>query len=129
MSLLEGVFARGDRRLGQVIHRAWQLGCRFDAWSDHFSYDKWLRAFKESELDPHLFAHRQRPLDEPLPWAHIDTGVSLAFLKREYLRTLEDGDETPDCHYSCNLCGLESRLPQCRKKRDELTSSSQPEAA
>ncbi len=129
MSLLEGVLARGDRRLGQVIHRAWQLGCRFDAWSDHFSYDKWLRAFKESELDPHLFAHRQRPLDEPLPWAHIDTGVSLAFLKREYLRTLEDGDETPDCHYRCNLCGLESRLPQCRKKRDELTSSSQPEAA
>ncbi len=106
-SLLEAVMARGDRRLGKVIKRAWELGCKFDAWSEHFRYDKWLQAFKESGLEPGFYANRERSLDETLPWGHIDTGVSEEFLKREYQRAIA-GEETPDCRdNACNNCGLE----------------------
>ena len=121
VSLLEAVFSRGDRRLGKVIHRAWQLGCTFDAWSEHFDYSSWLQAFDEAGLEPGFYAHRERPLDELLPWAHIDTGVTTAFLKREYQRAIEDR-ETPDCRYNtCSVCGLEHRLPDCQQKRKQLT--------
>ncbi len=118
-SLLEAVLARGDRRLGRVIYTAWRLGCVFDSWSDCFSFDKWQRAFDETGLEPGFYAHRQRALDELLPWSHIDTGVSAAFLKREWQRSLE-ARETPDCrHDSCNACGLESHQPACPKIRKE----------
>lgn len=116
VSLLEAVFSRGDRRLGKVIHRAWQLGCTFDAWSEHFDYARWLQAFDEAGLEPGFYAHRERPLDELLPWAHIDTGATAAFLKREYQRAIEDR-ETPDCRYhACHTCGLEQRHPDCQQK-------------
>jgi hypothetical protein len=96
-----------------VILRAWTLGCRFDAWSEHFKYDNWLKAFDDAGLDPAFYAHRERALDEILPWAHIQTGISDDFLKEEYRRTLE-GEETPDCRVSpCNACGLEG-LEICR---------------
>jgi radical SAM family uncharacterized protein len=115
-SLLEATLSRGDRRLGKVIYRAWQLGSTFDAWSEHFSYENWLRAFNESGLEPSFYAHRVRPLNELLPWAHIDIGVTTAFLKREYQRALE-GKETPDCRYKgCNACGLERWQPDCQRK-------------
>lgn len=121
VSLLEAILSRGDRRLGQVIHRAWQLGCTFDAWSEHFDYAKWLRAFNEAGLEPGFYANRERPLDELLPWAHIDVGVSAAFLKSEYQRALK-GEETADCrHKACNACGLERWLPECRQKRQRST--------
>ena len=84
VSLLEATMSRGDRRLGKVIHRAWQLGARFDSWSEHFNYEIWLRAFSEAGLEPGFYAKRQRPLDAPLPWAHIDSGLSLSSLKRAY---------------------------------------------
>ncbi len=119
-SLLEAVLARGDRRLGEVIHRAWQLGCTFDAWSERFSYEKWLQAFNETGLAPSFYAHRHRSSDELLPWAHIDVGVSPAFLKQEYQRTLER-QETPDCSQgSCNACGLEQWQSECQKKYQQL---------
>ena len=115
-SLLEAVLSRGDRRLGKVIYRAWQLGSTFDAWGEHFNYAHWLDAFGEAGLEPGFYAHRQRSLDELLPWAHIDAGVTAAFLKREYQRATE-GKETPDCRYqSCNACGLEQWQPICQQK-------------
>jgi radical SAM family uncharacterized protein len=116
VSLLEAVLSRGDRRLGKVIYRAWQLGSTFDAWDEYFNYENWFRAFNESGLEPGFYAHRERPLDEPLPWAHIDMGVTIAFLKQEYQRAIEDR-ETPDCrNKACNACGLERWQPDCQQK-------------
>jgi hypothetical protein len=116
VSLLEAVLSRGDRQLGKVIYRAWQLGSTFDAWSEHFNYGNWLDAFEETGLEPSFYAQRERPLDEPLPWAHIDVGVTTAFLKQEYQRAIE-GIETPDCRYkACNACGLERWQPDCQRK-------------
>jgi radical SAM superfamily enzyme YgiQ (UPF0313 family) len=121
VSLLEAVLSRGDRRLGKVIYRAWQLGSTFDAWDEHFNYENWLRAFNETGLKPEFYAQRERALDEPLPWAHIDVGVTTAFLKREYQRAL-DNRETPDCRVgACNTCGLERWQPQCRQKHQRLS--------
>jgi len=124
-SLLEGVLSRGDRRLAEVILRAWQKGCKFDAWSEHFSYGRWEEAFSECGLDPYFYACRERPLDELLSWAHIDTGVSTAFLKREYERTIV-GKETPNCGTGpCNVCGLQDRQDDCRRKYLELGAASE----
>ncbi len=115
-SLLEATLSRGDRRLGKVIHRAWELGCKFDAWTEHLNYGNWLRAFADAGLDPGFYAHRERPLDEILPWSHIDTGVTDDFLKREFQRARE-GLDTPDCRNSpCNSCGLEE-LENCANRR------------
>jgi len=120
-SLLEAALSRGDRRLGQVIYHAWQLGSTFDAWDERFNFENWLRAFSESGLDPGFYAQRQRPLDELLPWAHIDVGVTADFLKREYQRA-QDGKETADCRSkACNACGLEKYQPSCRQKYQQAT--------
>lgn len=123
LSLLEAALSRGDRRLGKVIYHAWKLGSTFDAWNEHFNYENWLRAFAESGLEPDFYAQRQRALDELLPWAHIDVGITAAFLKREYQRAME-GRETPDCrHNACNACGLEQRHPACQQKHLRLKKS------
>jgi radical SAM superfamily enzyme YgiQ (UPF0313 family) len=114
-SLLEAVLSRGDRRLGKVIHHAWQTGCRFDAWHERFRYENWLRAFDKAGLDPGFYAYRPRPLDELLPWSHIDVGVNPDYLKQEYQRTFE-GKKTPDCQLRCNACGLEKWQPICQDK-------------
>jgi len=122
LSLLEAVFSRGDRRLGKVIYRAWKLGSTFDAWSEQFNYENWLHAFDETGLEPGFYAHRERPLDELQPWAHIDVGITTAFLKREYQRAI-DGRGTPDCRYqACNVCGLERWQPDCQKKLSETAT-------
>jgi len=116
ISLLEAALSRGDRRLGKVIYGAWKLGSTFDAWNEHFNYQNWLDAFAQSGLEPSFYAQRERSLDELLPWAHIDVGVTSAFLKREYQRTIK-GEETPDCRYnSCNACGLERWQTACQQK-------------
>jgi len=123
ISLLEATMSRGDRRLGKVIYRAWKSGCTFDAWGERFKYENWLNAFEEAGLTPSFYAQRQRPLDELLPWAHIDMGVTTAFLKREYQRAIE-GKTTPDCrHNACNTCGLERWLPACQQKYQKLSQS------
>jgi radical SAM superfamily enzyme YgiQ (UPF0313 family) len=114
-SLLEAVISRGDRRVGRVIYRAWRMGAVFDGWSEHFNFGIWKQAFEEEGLEPYFYAQRERSLEEPLPWGHIDTGVSTDFLKREYKRALE-GRETPDCRSSsCNACGLEKTVDLCKK--------------
>ncbi len=116
ISLLEAALSRGDRRTGQVIYRAWKLGARFDAWSEHFNFGTWERAFAESGLHPDFYARRQRPLDELLPWSHIDVGLTPAFLKHEYRCAMECLD-TPDCRLSeCSACGLQRWYPECQRK-------------
>jgi len=115
-SLLEAALSRGDRRIGRVIHDAWKSGSAFDAWDERFNYQNWLDAFAKSGLEPGFYAHRERSLDELLPWSHIDAGVSPDFLKREYRRSLK-GEETPDCRqHPCNACGLERWQKDCRQK-------------
>ena len=123
VSLLEAALSRGDRRLGKVIYRAWQLGSTFDAWSECFNYGNWLRAFEEVGLSPEFYAQRERHLDELLSWDHIDAGVTTDFLKREYQRAI-DSSETPDCRYhACITCGLERWQPACQQKRQSLAKA------
>jgi radical SAM family uncharacterized protein len=115
-SLLEAVISRGDRKIGKVIHRAWQLGCTFDAWSEHFKWENWLQAFNECRLDPDFYARRERSLDEILPWSHINIGLTTAYLKREYQKALKC-EETGDCRYEgCNICGFENIFPVCQSR-------------
>ena len=110
---VEAALSRGDRRVGAAIYRAWKLGCRFDAWSEHFSYENWLQAFEDCGLSIADYAGRARSLDEPLPWSHIATGVSQQYLKREHSRTVS-GELTPDCRTEmCNGCGLQSWEADC----------------
>jgi radical SAM-linked protein len=104
-SLMEAVFSLGDRSLWRVVQRGHELGCRFDGWTEQFRFDRWTRAFAEVGIDPKAIAHRPRALDEPLPWDHIDAGVSKRFLQREYRKALEVRG-TPDCHVApCSACG------------------------
>jgi len=115
-SLLEAVVSRGDRRIGKVILRAWQLGCSFDAWSEHFNFAKWRQAFDECGIDPAFYAQRERALDEILPWSHIDIGITTSFLKREYQKALK-GEETVDCRFEgCNVCGFEKSFSTCQER-------------
>lgn len=122
-SLLEAILSRGDRRLGKAIHRAWELGCTFDAWSECFNYEIWRQAFDDCGLDPSFYAHRERPLTELLPWAHIHSGVSAAFLRREYQRT-KRGKDTEDCrHGPCTVCGFQTQYEGCQRKYEDLLAS------
>ena len=115
-SLLEATLSRGDRRLGRVIYRAWQEGCIFDAWSELFHFDRWMEAFQAEGLDPGFYAYRERPMDEVLPWSHLDAGVTPAFLQREYARAMA-ASTTPDCHYGdCSTCGLHRFSIECRSR-------------
>ncbi len=105
-AILEAAFSRGDRRLGAVIRRAWEAGARFDAWNDHFRFDLWMAAFAAERLDPAWYAQRDIPLDETLPWAHLDGGVTDAFLQEEWTRS-RDEKTIPDCHWdACYDCGV-----------------------
>ena len=105
VSYLEAVFARGDRRLGSVLKRAHQKGCRFDGWHEHFDYEKWLQSFEELGIDPDFYALRERTYDEILPWDFIDIGVTKAYLMKEHQRALEE-IKTPYCREACSNCGI-----------------------
>ena len=101
---LEGVLARGDRRVSQAIYKAYKAGCMFDSWSEYFHYDKWKQAFEESGLSIEFYNCRERSEDELLPWDFIDVGVKKEFLLREYKRA-KSGSITPNCRQSCFNCG------------------------
>ena len=107
-SVLEGVIARGDRKLGKAIYLAWKKGCRLDSWSECFDYDKWMEAIREAGLTVEFYASRTRDLDEILPWDHIDVGVSKNFLKREWEKA-QRAEVTKNCREQCAGCGA-SRL-------------------
>lgn len=103
-SFLEGVLARGDRRLGAVIEKAFQKGCRFDSWTECFNLDKWLEAFAECDISPEFYANRERDYCEINPWDHLDYGVTKEFLVREN-RTAHSEITTPNCREKCAGCG------------------------
>ena len=105
VSFLEAVFARGDRRMADVLETAWRLGCRFDGWSDQFRFDAWMEAFRVCHVDPAFYANRRREKGEILPWSFIDAGVTEDFLWREKLRA-EKAETTADCRKGCRGCGL-----------------------
>jgi radical SAM family uncharacterized protein/radical SAM-linked protein len=106
MSLLEGLWARGDRRLSRLLVKVYELGCRFDGWSEHFHFKRWQEAIEAYGVDIDFYTSRARDPSEPLPWDHIDTGVSKEFLKLEWEKALKGG-ETVDCRDGeCHLCGV-----------------------
>jgi radical SAM family uncharacterized protein/radical SAM-linked protein len=120
LSVLEGVFARGDRRLGRVLLKARELGCRFDGWGEHFSFGKWQEAFHATGIDPRFY-HRRRSLNEVLPWDHLDYGVSRKFLRGELSKS-GAGLHTPDCRKGkCVGCGI------CDFKRIRMRTSNPAE--
>lgn len=134
LSFMEGVFARGDRRLADVLERAVDLGCRFDGWREHFSLERWMQAFSDSGIDPQWYL-RQRDTDELLPWDHLDSGVNREFLKKE-LELAVSGAATPDCRFgqcsNCGVCDFKALRNRTAHHRGELGSSNavepQPQA-
>ncbi len=106
VSFLEGLWARGDRRLSRLLVRAFEMGCRFDGWSDRFNFATWQTAIAEAQIDIDFYMSRQKDLEEPLPWDHIDVRVEKAFLIKEWEDALE-GAKTEDCRWhSCQQCGV-----------------------
>ncbi len=103
VSVLEGVFARGDRRLSKVLLKAVERGIRLDGWSEVFDYDKWMAVFEECGVDP-FFYTRERSFDEILPWDMIDVGVTKKFLINE-AKKAEQATVTPNCREKCAACG------------------------
>ena len=108
-SYLEAVFAKGDRRLAPVILDAYQHGCYFDGWEEHFKYADWLEAFDRAGLDPKFYSRRVIGLDEVTPWSHLDYGVSHEYLVREYKKAME-GVTTRPCNRACSGCGANHLL-------------------
>ncbi|MGN1180309.1 MAG: TIGR03960 family B12-binding radical SAM protein [Suilimivivens sp.] len=103
-SVMEGIFARGDRRLNQVILKAYEKGCFYDAWSEYYKNDLWFEAFEECGIDPDFYTVRARGDDEIFPWDFLDCGVSKSFLLREWHRAQEE-TVTPNCRMQCQGCG------------------------
>ncbi len=109
VSILEAVFAKGDRRLCNVIYTAWKKGCKFDSWSEHYKFDKWMEAFEECGIDPAFYANRRFDYDEILPWDHLDYLVSKDFFIRENKRAHES-KTTPHCRKRCSGCGVNKKV-------------------
>ena len=114
-TLLEAWLSRGDRRLSEVIYRAWQLGAKFDAWEEYFNYEAWITAFQDAGLDPSFYTYRTRPIDETLPWAHIDTTVRQKFLIEDYLWS-QEGRTRIDCRDQCFACGILPAFADIRRE-------------
>ena len=113
LSYLEACFARGDRRMGQVLLRAYQKGCMLDGWTELFKYDMWRETFAELSIDPAFYAYRRREKDEIMPWDVIDCGVTKEFLWREKEKA-EKAQTTKDCRKGCNGCGLQRFKGVCK---------------
>ncbi len=115
-TMLEAALSRGDRRTSEVIYQAWKLGAKFDAWHEHFDYDRWLQAFEIVGLNPGDYSHRERMIDEPFPWEHISTTVRRKFLTEDYLMS-KRGETRIDCRQRCFACGI---LPTFTDMRREI---------
>ena len=107
LTRLEGILARGDRKLCRVLLAAYENGCLYDSWSENFKYDMWLKAFEDTGVDPDFYTLRERSTDEILPWDFIDAGVSKQFLIREWERAKEN-IVTPNCRQGCSACGCKA---------------------
>ncbi len=119
-SSLEAVFARGDRRICRALEEAWRLGCRFDAWTEHFDEKKWARAFEAAGIDPDFYTIRPRSTSEVLPWDHIDPLVRRGYLEEERQRAY-GGETTPDCREGCTGCGM-NRFTECFRGADRSSA-------
>ena len=104
VTVLEGVFARGDRKVGKVIKEAYRLGCLYDSWSESFDNEKWMQAFANTGVDIEFYTMRERSMDELFPWDFIDIGVTKNFLKKEWERAM-NAQVTPNCRMQCSGCG------------------------
>ncbi|MCX7921736.1 MAG: TIGR03960 family B12-binding radical SAM protein [Clostridia bacterium] len=104
VSFMESVFARGDRKTCDVLIKAWEKGCKFDGWGEHFKFKTWMEAFDECNVDPDFYSNRKRSYDEVLPWDHIDVGVSKKFLIKESEKA-HRGELTSNCRVDCSGCG------------------------
>lgn len=104
VTVLEGVFARGDRNVGKVIEEAYRLGCIYDAWTETFSNERWMDAFRNCGVEIGFYTTRSRKLDELLPWDFIDIGVGKEYLKKEWERAMDE-TVTPNCRMQCSGCG------------------------
>ncbi|MCZ2115308.1 MAG: TIGR03960 family B12-binding radical SAM protein [Anaerolineae bacterium] len=114
-SVFEGILTRGDRRLAEVVERAWRKGARFDAWFDHFRRDAWYEAMAEEGLDPAFYSHRQRSIDEIFPWEHIDIAVTRRYLTKDYLMSQRQ-ETRVDCREHCFACGILPKLKDLRRE-------------
>lgn len=103
-TILEGVLARGDRKVAQSIYEAYKSGCLFDSWTEYFDYGKWLEAFEKTGVDIDFYTTRPRDLEEVFPWDFIDIGVTKEFMKREWKNAMEE-KVTPNCRMQCSGCG------------------------
>ena len=120
VSIMEGVFARGDRKVGQVILNAYQKGCLYDAWGEYYKNDVWIQTFEECGVDVDFYTTRERSLDEVFPWDFIDAGVTKAFLKKEWERALKE-EVTLNCKDKCNGCGAgKFGVGICNMKRNSM---------
>lgn len=104
VTVLEGILARGDRKICDVLERVYRKGAIFDAWSEYFRYDLWMEAFEELGMDPEFYTLRERLFEELLPWDFINAGVSRKFLEKEWERAMK-GEVTPNCRMKCSGCG------------------------
>ena len=104
ITVLEGVMARGDRKIGKVVEEAYRLGCLFDSWTESFHNDLWMQAFENTGIDPAFYNLRERGEDELFPWDFIDTGVTRKFLRSEWENAMKE-TVTPNCRQQCSGCG------------------------
>ena len=108
-SYIEATLSRGDRRIGNVIENVWRAGGRLEAWSDYFSFDRWMKAFDDAGVDPTFYAHRLRDKDEIMPWDNVDVGVRRAHLWHEREQAYKS-ELSPDCRKQCSACGAAKLL-------------------
>ncbi len=117
-TMLEAFLTRGDRRLGPVIQRAWELGAKLDGWGEYFDFGVWQQAFAECGLDMTWYAHRERDVTEVLPWDHISAGLEKEFLHAEYVNTYKGG-VIDDCREHCFSCGILGHFKEERRHTED----------
>jgi len=123
LSFLEGVFARGDRRLSKVLLEAQKAGCKFDGWTEHFDFNKWMKAFAECGIDPSFYL-KARAFDQVLPWDHINSGVIKKFLLAERNKAYL-AEMTPDCRTGeCSECGICDEKVMVKLDKENIPASS-----
>jgi radical SAM superfamily enzyme YgiQ (UPF0313 family) len=114
-TMLEAWLSRGDRRMADVILKAWQYGARFDAWQDQDNYASWMKAFEDCQLDPSFYTHRTRNIDEIFPWDHISIGVRKKYLLQE-LEQSHLSQTRLDCRSNCFACGILPAFAELRRE-------------